>query len=171
MTVVASLPLEQRIAAALAAKPDGVLEAVAASCGASLLQVLEQLPDGHVRFRPGGDFEAVWSQLTQWGEVLFIVHSPDIVLECTGCLPEGSTSHGYFNIHGGSPIAGHIRISNCSTIAIVDRPFHGRRSCSLQFLNGEGMAMFKVFVRRDKDRNLDTEQLAQFEALASWRQG
>ncbi len=169
MTVVVDLPLEQRIAAALAAKPDGVLEAIAASCGASLLQVLKQLPDGQARFLPGIEFEAVWSRLTQWGEVLVVVHSPDIVLECTGCLPEGSTSHGYFNIHGLSPIAGHIRISSCSTIAIVDRPFHGRRSCSLQFLNGEGAAMFKVFVRRDKDRNLDTDQLAQFVALAAWQ--
>jgi len=170
MTVLASLPREQRIAAALAAKPDGVLEVIAASCGVSLLQVLEALPDGQVRFRPGTDFETVWAQLTQWGEVLFIVHTPDIVVECTGCLPEGSISHGYFNIHGDSPIAGHIRISNCSSIAIVDRPFHGRRSCSLQFLNDEGAAMFKVFVRRDKDRNLDAEQLALFAALAAWRQ-
>jgi putative heme iron utilization protein len=34
----------------------------------------------------------------------------------------------------------------------VDRPFFGRRSCSLQFIHIDGGAMFKVFVRRDEKR-------------------
>jgi heme iron utilization protein len=47
----------------------------------------------------------------------------------------------------------------------VDRPFHGRRSCSVQFYNAEGEAMFKIFVRRDKARELMADQLAVFEQL------
>jgi putative heme utilization carrier protein HutX len=102
---------------------------------------------------------------TSWGQVLFIVHTDDIVLECEGTLPPGTSSHGYFNIHGDSPIGGQIKASNCSRIVFVDRAFHGRRSCSVQFLNVTGNAMFKVFVRRDKQRELLADQVKLFEAL------
>ena len=41
----------------------------------------------------------------------------------------------------------------------------GRESRSVQFFNEAGDAMFKIFVRRDKDRNLLPEQAEKFEAL------
>lgn len=159
--------VREKIDAALANKPDGVLEAIAASCGASLLDVFRRLPEAQVRFLQGAAFEDVWQKLTAWGEVLFIVHTPDIVLECNGSLPPGTSAQGYFNIHGDSPIGGHIKASSCAAIVLVDRLFHGRRSCSIQFVNGDGNAMFKVFVRRDKARELDPGQLAMFEELLS----
>lgn len=40
----------------------------------------------------------------------------------------------------------------------------GRQSMSIQFFNGDGEAMFKVFVRRDENRELNAEQVAKFEA-------
>jgi len=157
--------LEARIDAAIAAKPDGILEMMAETAGASLLQVMERLPDDSVKLVSSDKFDEVWKSLQAWGEVLFIVHTDDIVLECTGSLPDGTHGHGYFNIHGDSPIGGHIKASNCKAIAIVDRPFHGRRSCSVQFMNQKGNAMFKIFVRRDKERNLLPEQLEAFDQL------
>jgi putative heme utilization carrier protein HutX len=98
--------------------------------------------------------------------VLFIVHTADIVLECVGSKPPGSFARGYFNLHGDSPIGGHIKAANCTNIAFVSRPFMGRPSCSLQFFNGAGEAMFKTFVRRDKERNLLPEQVQRFSALS-----
>lgn len=151
-----------KIDAALSQKPDGVLEAVAAACGASLLEVLLRLPTDNIRLRPGEDFEVIWTELTNWGEVLLIVHTPDIVLECKGRLPAGRSGHGYFNIHGDSPIGGHIKAANCQTIAVVDRLFHGRRSCSIQFLNDQGNAMFKVFVPRNATKDLNPATLECF---------
>jgi len=41
----------------------------------------------------------------------------------------------------------------------------GRESCSVQFFDRDGEAMFKVFVRRLPDRSLDPAQVARFEAL------
>lgn len=157
--------LEARVDAAIAAKPDGILEVMAETAGASLLQVMERLPDDSVKLVPAEKFDDIWKSLQGWGEVLFIVHTDDIVLECTGSLPDGTHGHGYFNIHGDSPIGGHIKASNCKAIAIVDRPFHGRRSCSVQFMNQNGNAMFKIFVRRDKERNLLPKQLEAFDQL------
>jgi putative heme utilization carrier protein HutX len=93
------------------------------------------------------------------------VHTPDIVLECAGKIPPGSFARGYFNIHGDSPIGGHLKAEHCTHIAFVSRPFMGRPSRSLQFFNGAGEAMFKIFVRRDDKRELLPEQVARFDAL------
>lgn len=149
----------------LAAKPDGVLEAIARDVGVPTLAVLEETPHAERRPIDPAAFEEVWRDMAGWGDVLFIVHTPDIVLECEGALPVGSFGHGHYNIHGDSPIGGHIRADRCRAIYVVDRLFHGRRSCSVQFFNGDGEAMFKVFVRRDRQRNLVPGQLARFEAL------
>lgn len=154
-----------RIRAALAQKPDGVLEAIARAENVALAEVFAELPEGEATWISAESFDAVWKALASWGEILFIVHTKDIVLEVQGSLPEGSHGHGYFNIHGDSPIGGHIRADNCASIWLIDRAFHGRRSCSVQFVNTEGEAMFKVFVRRDEARELKADQLAQFESL------
>lgn len=154
-----------RIRAVLAEKPDGVIEAIAAQAGATPAEVLALLPEGAIVQASSDRFAALWQAMTGWGEILLIVHTQDIVLEVAGSLPEGSEAHGWFNIHGDSPIGGHIAKDNCAMIAFVDRDFHGRRSCSVWFMNGAGHAMFKVFVRRGKDKALLGEQLAKFTAL------
>ena len=156
----------ERVRELLAAKPDGVIEAVAREAGVSTLTVLEQAPASERVLIGPERFEALWQELATWGEVLFIVHTPDIVLECEGSLPIGSFGHGYYNIHGDSPIGGHIKAENCRAIYLVDRSTaQGRRACSVQFFNGSGEVMFKVFVRRDAARALLPDQLARFEAL------
>jgi putative heme utilization carrier protein HutX len=107
------------------------------------------------------------ADLTQWGEVLMVVHTPNIVLECKGAIPPGEFGRGYFNIHGAGPIGGHIKAERCAAIAFVRRPFMGRDSCSIQFFDTAGDAMFKIFVRRGSNRSLDEAQVSMFEKLAS----
>lgn len=155
----------ERALAALAEKPDGVVEALAAKADVTPAEILDILPAGSAVTADKDAFADIWTKMTEWGEVLFIVHTDDIVLEAEGSLPAGSEGHGWFNIHGDSPIGGHIKKDNCASVTFVDRPFHGRRSCSVWFMNAKGSAMFKVFVRRDKERELIGEQLARFEAL------
>jgi putative heme utilization carrier protein HutX len=157
----ASMTLAER----LARNPDGVLERIAAEHGVSTRDVVAALPAAHRAFVGGERFSDVMADLQDWGEVLFIVHAPDIVLECVGRIPPGSVGRGYYNLHGDSPIGGHIRYAACASIAFVSRLFMGRQSCSVQFFNSAGEAMFKVFVRRDAMRNLLPDQVAQFEAL------
>ena len=155
----------ERIDAALAADPDGVIEAIAAKAGATYADVLARLPAEAAPSVPGDRFEAVWSELANWGPVLFLVHTAAGVFEIDTALPPGSFGRGWFNIHGPAPLHGHIAAERCAAIHFVDRPFFGRRSCSIQFVDVDGAAMFKVFVRRAADRSLDPEQLARFEAL------
>jgi hypothetical protein len=96
---------------------------------------------------------------------LLIVHTPDIVLECEGPLPPGASGREYFNLHGDSPIGGHIKADNCKSIAFVMRPFMGRESRSIQFFNAAGEAIFKIFVRRVEQRELIGGQVKLFDAL------
>ncbi|SMF03903.1 hypothetical protein SAMN02982989_4650 [Xaviernesmea oryzae] len=155
----------ERALAALAEKPDGVVEAIAGKAEVTPADILEILPKGAAVIAGKEHFLDIWAEMTSWGEVLFIVHTEDIVLEAEGSLPAGSEAHGWFNIHGDSPIGGHIKKDNCASVTFVDRAFHGRRSCSVWFMNEKGSAMFKVFVRRDENRELIAGQLVKFEAL------
>lgn len=120
-----------RIRAALSAKPDGVLEVIARRLGVSMQAVLEMTPVQERILIPANHFDEIWREISGWGDILFIVHTQDIILECTGSLPAGSYSHGYYNLNGVSPIHGHIKIDGCRAICLVDRLFHGRRSCSI----------------------------------------
>jgi heme iron utilization protein len=157
------------IRAALKEQPDGVLDAIARRHGVSLRVVLDLLPTGAARSVSGARFAEIWSDLVDWAPVTFIVHTEDGVFETKAPLPPGSEARGYFNIHGESPLGGHLRIARCAAIYFVDRPFFGRRSCSLQFINIDGGAMFKVFVGRDEKRELLADQLARFERLCEAR--
>jgi len=156
---------ESAVRKALQENPDGVLEAVAAAHAIPYRAVLDCLPAENAAVAPKDSFDRIWEDLTGWGEVVFIVHSEDGVFETACTIPAGTHGRGYFNIHGDSPLGGHLKIERCAAIYFVDRPFFKRRSCSIQFINGEGHAMFKIFVGRDAEKNLRPEQVARFEKL------
>ena len=155
----------EAIRAALEEQPDGVLDDVARRHAVPLRVVLDLLPGPAARSAPGARFADIWGDLVDWGPVTFIVHTEDGVFETKGPLPPGNEARGYFNIHEESPPGGHLRIARCAAIYFVDRLFFGRRSCSLQFINIDDGAMFKVFVGRDEKRELLADQLARFERL------
>lgn len=153
------------VRAALAEKPDGVLESLAEAHGLAYRAVLDCLPQAQRLAAPAAGFDAIWEDLATWGPVMFIVHTRNGVFETKAPLPPGTHGRGYFNIHGDSPVGGHLKAERCAAIYFVDRPFFGRRSLSVQFIDRDGDAMFKVFVGRDESRNLLADQVARFEAL------
>jgi putative heme utilization carrier protein HutX len=158
-------PMSELIRQDLAEKPDGILERIAENRGVPMQTVLDCLPPEAASRVAGSRYPEIWDDLTGWGEITFVVHTRDGVFECEGRIPPGKEGHGYFNIHGDSPIGGHLKMERCRFVYFVDRPFFGKRSCSVQFVNEEGGVMFKVFVGRNEDRSLKTDQLSRFEAL------
>ncbi|MCZ7593748.1 MAG: heme utilization cystosolic carrier protein HutX [Hyphomicrobium sp.] len=154
------------LAARVAASPGELPEQIAREYGVSTFEVVRSLPSEQGTIAPGEAFADIMQDITTWGEILFLIHNADIVLECTGRLPPGSFAHGYFNIHGESPIGGHLKADNCKSIAFVARGAK-RISMSVQFFNAAGDAMFKIFVGRDAARELLPDQVARFEALRS----
>ena len=153
------------VRARFAASTDGVIEAIAAEHGLSPLEVAGCLPDATGCRVPGDLFAEVMHDVAEWGEVTVLVHTPDLILECTGDVPKGVVARGYFNLIGDSPVGGHIRDRNCTDIQFVSRPLMGHDSHGIIFFNADGGVMFKIFVGRDKKFRLKPDQVERFLAL------
>ncbi len=155
------------IKAALAEKPDAVLDFISRDLDVSLADVIACLPQKErVSLPAEQNFEEVMNQLSELGTITFIVHTSDIVLECKGTVPKGSFGRGYFNIHGDSPIGGHIKAENCGSIHFLSRNMMGRPSNAVVACNKQGDAMFKVYLGRDENRELIPEQVEKFNTMS-----
>lgn len=150
----------------MADNPGAVIEDVARERKVTPRAVLEAMPDMMVRIGPGSQFAAAMQDIAQWGEVTLIVHSVDAIFEFTGSIPAGEIGRGYFNLMQPRGLHGHLRHERCAAIAFVERPFMGKSSAFVAFINLDGGIMFKVFVGRDEARMLRGDQLKRFQSLA-----
>lgn len=160
----------EALRAELAEKPNGVLEEIAARYGVTVRAVLDALPAEMRHCCDGNHFEAVMGNVSGWGDVTFLVHTPDVIMEYKGVVPQGRTARGYYNLEGGA-LGGHLRGENCAAIYFVRRPFMKLDTRALWFINRDGAAMFKIFVGRNEDRSLKSDQVKCFEMLASQFRG
>jgi len=150
----------------MAQNPGAVIEDVARERGVAPRAVIEALPSTMLRIAGGDGFVAVMQDIAQWGEVTLIVHTDDAIFEFTGAIPAGEVGPGYFNLMQPKGLHGHFRHERCGGVAFVERPFMGKSSAFVAFLNVDGGIMFKVFVGRDETRALRGDQLQRFQALA-----
>ena len=150
----------------MAENPGAVIEDVARERKVTPRAVLEAMPEAMVRIGRGGEFAAAMADVAQWGEVTLIVHTDDAIFEFTGEIPAGEIGRGYFNLMRPKGLHGHLRHERCDAIAFVERPFMGKSSAFITFINIDGGIMFKVFVGRDEARALRQDQLARFHSLA-----
>jgi putative heme utilization carrier protein HutX len=150
----------------MAQNPGAVIEDVARERKVSPRTVIEALPAEMVRISRGDAFAAAMQDIAQWGEVTLIVHTDDAIFEFTGAIPAGEIGRGYFNLMQPKGLHGHLRHERCAAIAFVERPFMGKSSAFIAFLNVDGGIMFKVFVGRDEARALRQDQLERFSSLA-----
>ena len=150
----------------MADNPGAVIEDVARERKVTARAVIEALPDGMVSFAPGDRFVPVMQDIAGWGDVTLIVHTDDAIFEFSGAVPRGEVGRGYFNLMQPKGLHGHLRHERCAAVAFVERPFMGKSSAFIAFINVDGGIMFKVFVGRDEARALRTDQLQRFHALA-----
>jgi putative heme utilization carrier protein HutX len=150
----------------MAENPGAVIEDVARERKVTPRAVIEALPSEMVRIGRGSDFAAAMQDIAQWGEVTLIVHTDDAIFEFTGAIPAGEIGRGYFNLMQPKGLHGHFRHERCAAVAFVERPFMGKSSAFVAFVNLDGGIMFKVFVGRDEARALRSDQLQRFQALA-----
>ena len=150
----------------MAENPGAVIEDVARERKVTSREVIEALPQAMVRIGPGTGFAAAMQDIAGWGEVTLIVHTEDVIFEFTGSVPAGEIGRGYFNLMQPKGLHGHLRHERCAAIAFVERPFMGKSSAFVAFINVDGGIMFKVFVGRDETRALRQDQLASFRSLA-----
>ncbi|MCA1458320.1 heme utilization cystosolic carrier protein HutX [Bradyrhizobium sp. BRP22] len=150
----------------MAANPGAVIEDIARERKVSPRAVIEALPGEMVRIGAGGEFATAMQDIAGWGEVTLIVHTDDAIFEFTGSIPAGEIGRGYFNLMQPKGLHGHLRHDRCGAIAFVERPFMGKSSAFIAFINVDGGIMFKVFVGRDEARALRGDQLQRFRSLA-----
>jgi putative heme utilization carrier protein HutX len=151
----------------LPADPRGVIETVAKEHGVTIREVLEGLPAEMRRFATGANiFVEAMKDVATWGDVTLIVHTDDGIWEFSGAVPPGDLGHGYFNLMGRTGLHGHLRHERCAGLCFLERPFMGKSSASVLFLNVDGGIMHKVFVGRDEKRQLKADQMEKFHALA-----
>ena len=150
----------------MAENTGAVIEDVARERKVSPRAVIEALPDGMVRLGQGDQFVPVMQDIAEWGDVTLIVHTDDAIFEFSGSVPRGEIGRGYFNLMQPKGLHGHLRHERCAAIAFVERPFMGKSSAFIAFVNVDGGIMFKVFVGRDETRALRVDQLERFHALA-----
>lgn len=150
----------------MAHNPGAVIEEVARERKVTPRAVIEALPMEVVRIGSGEAFPEAMQDIAQWGEVTLIVHTDDAIFEFTGAIPAGEVGRGYFNLMQPKGLHGHLRHERCGAIAFVERPFMGKSSAFIAFINVDGGIMFKVFVGRDETRALRQDQLERFRSLA-----
>ena len=143
--------------------PGQVLEMLAAQNQCSFEDVIRCLPEENVRQTEGSRIVEILQAVAAWDEsVTFIAHTPDAIVEVSGKLPNGKVGRGFYNFDhpetdGG--VHGHIYYENCASIYLLERPFMGKATCSLNFINRNGGAMFKIFVGRDEAGELKQHQI------------
>ncbi len=161
MTLTADIRAE--VEKALAADPGAVLDYIARDTNVTPADVISCLPPEQACTIPGDKFVEVMTEITQWGEITFIVMTDDVVFEARGELPKGSVAHGFYNLHG-KPIGGHLKNGNCASISFISRPLFNSDSHSVQFHNHDGGCMFKIYLGRDAERQLIPKQVSLFKA-------
>lgn len=145
--------------------PGVVLESVAAQHQLSLAEVIEFLPQEMWQKASGSRFVGIMQALPALGNVTLVMNTPDVILEFSGTIPNGSYRNGFYNLAYTSPLHGHLRADRCGAIYLLERPFMQKQTVSLQFMNIFGAAMFKIFAGRDEQGNLIPEQIAR---MRSW---
>jgi putative heme utilization carrier protein HutX len=155
---------KQAIQASLSENPGAVLDYVAKEHAVSALDIIHCLPEEQACLIDGTLFETVMLEISDWGDITFLVHTEDLILEAKGSVPKGKSARGFYNLHG-APIGGHLKGENCDAIAFVSRPLFSSDTKSVQFFNKKGGCMFKIYLGRDENRQMLSSQIEAFEAL------
>ena len=138
---------------------------------AEQLQVTEgevalSLPSELVFPLVGNVAQTIVEGLPSWGPVTTIVHSMGSIFEVKAPFPKGKLARGYYNLMGkDGELHGHLRLDLVKHIALVSKPFMGQESYFIGFFAEQGECVFKVYLGRDKQRNLFSDQIEKFQQL------
>ncbi|WP_264877176.1 heme utilization cystosolic carrier protein HutX [Vibrio agarivorans] len=156
---------QQNVAELCAAEPSLSVTDIALRLSLTEAEASLALPAEMVTTVSGEHAEGVLTQLTEWGNVTTIVNSWGSIFEFKGPFPKGKSAHGYYNIMGKAGLHGHLKLDLITNIAFVSKLFHGTETHHIAFFNQEGSCVFRVYLGRDKARNLIPEQLTAFAAM------
>ncbi|UTV28893.1 heme utilization cystosolic carrier protein HutX [Photobacterium atrarenae] len=129
-------------------------------------EVIMAFPSEWVETLPGEHAQAVLETLPSWGPMTTIVHSMGSIFEIKAPFPKGKEARGYYNLMGKEgELHGHLRLDRVAQVVLVSKPSNGNATYFIGFLADNGECIFKVYLGRDKQRQLFPEQIEQFKQL------
>ncbi len=162
-TTYSETEVKQKVSAALAEDAATPVSEMSHQLGLSEGAITFALPENMLTRVGGSHAQAILEQLPEWGAVTTIVHSFGSIFEVKAPFPKGKVAHGYYNLMGkDGELHGHLRLDLVEHIAFVSKPFRGLESHYIGFFNGDGECVFKVYLGRDKKRQLLPEQIDAF---------
>ena len=157
---------QEAVSKLIAENPEKLPAEIAAELSISELEAVSNLPETMVTLLDGSLFETLTEEFRTWGEVLTVIDVEGHIFELAGVFPKGGKKFGYYNMSDrDTPLKGHLKLDGFSKIALVSKPFHGVDTKSVQFFSHAGKTVFKLYIRRNKDKSFVAEQLEKFEAL------
>lgn len=158
--------LRQQVEDVVQQHPEKLPSAIAAELNISELAVVLSFDQSVTTHVAGSETESLLSELTSWGNVTTIMHSEGSIFEVKAPFPKGKMAHGYYNLMAKEgQLEGHLKIDLIDHIALVSRPFRGNESHYFGFFTEQGNSMFKIYLGRDKKRQLLTQQVEKFKQL------
>ncbi|MCW8327754.1 heme utilization cystosolic carrier protein HutX [Photobacterium sp. SDRW27] len=158
--------LKSQVAEQLAADPKLHAMAIAEELGVTEGEVVMAYPEELVVTVAGEKAKQILEDLPSWGPVTTIVHSMGSIFEVKAPFPKGKEARGYYNLMGkAGELHGHLRLDLVTDIALVSKPFMGQESYFIGFFAQDGQCVFKVYLGRDKQRQLFPEQIEKFKQL------
>ncbi len=162
-TTFSEAEIKQKVTAALSEDVAIPVSNMSQTLGLSEGEVTFALPDEMLVRVTGEHAQAILEQLPEWGSVTTIVHSFGSIFETKASFPKGKVAHGYYNLMGKEgDLHGHLKLDLIEHIAFVSKPFRGLESHYIGFFNATGSCVFKVYLGRDKKRQLFPEQVEAF---------
>jgi hypothetical protein len=132
------------------------------------LQVIHALPEQEVNLLPAEQAQRLLSDIADWGKVTCIIEVSGFVFEVKAPLPKGKNAYGYYNLsHESDGLQGHLKLDNLSAIALLTRKVRGKLSYYVQFFDHEGNSVFKIYLGRNQDGEVNPEQIVRFNALST----
>lgn len=139
---------------------------IAKKLNISEYQILQNINNDIAKAVDVSKFDEIIQDISTWGKILMIKITPSFVIEIKDNMPIGTYGHGYYNFDSkNSSISGHLKVDDIDKIIFETKNHRGIVSYSIVFYNQEGEHIFKIFVARDKNKELCKEQLEKFMAL------
>lgn len=160
------MELQNKIAELFAENPSQTPAEVAAQLEITEASVISNMPESMVTLLEDMPLEEVYKRLRDLGDIMLVLDVQGSIFEMVTPFPKGGCKFGYYNMSDKrTPLKGHLKLDGIGTIALVSKPFHGVETKSIQFFSHAGHPVFKVYLRRNKDKTFLSDQLEQFEAL------
>jgi putative heme utilization carrier protein HutX len=155
--------LKEKVMEMASANPSQATTAMAKELEVCEMDVIRNLPEDMAKEVSKDRFDEIIAEVSTWGVLTVIVQNESTILEVKAPFPVGTYGHGFYNLQSkDTPVGGHIRADDLSAIFFVSKPFMGLESHSIQFFNGNGNAMFKLYLGRDENRQIIQEQMEEF---------